>query len=351
MRIIYAFLIFVGILLLILPVAVPIIKTSAEFSMFNTKWNGCSKFAKLLYERGEVIPIIYPYNSVKVSKLKGVLVVIGPDIDFSKLEAEEVKKFLENGGTLFIADDFGTANSLLKKIGVKARFSDKQLKDLFYSKNYNFPVVVRIKDPRLSVGVKNITLNIPSAIVGGDGKIFSSKVSIIGKNMKSYPILAEIRYKKGKIIMLSDPSILINDMFERNRKFIENLVEYLGSNVFYFDEAHHSDFNPYSIATVYVHREFDREKAFQVFLFVSALAVFIESGMAKKILQITTDFIFRFASRKEEDLFKDLPDWVDRKTLERIIHEIRTGSKLGDRYGRKRIHRKVKERSEQSGSR
>ena len=71
MRILYAFLIFIGILLLVLPLAVPVIKTSAEFSMFNTKWNGCSKFAKLLAERGKVVPIMYPYNSVGLSKLNG----------------------------------------------------------------------------------------------------------------------------------------------------------------------------------------------------------------------------------------------------------------------------------------
>ena len=47
-----------------------------------------------------------------------MLVIIGPDVDFSSLEAKEVKEFLENGGTLFIADDFGTANSLLEKLGV-----------------------------------------------------------------------------------------------------------------------------------------------------------------------------------------------------------------------------------------
>jgi len=334
--ILYGFLIFIGVLLLVLPIAVPVIKTSAEFSMFNTKWNGCSEFAKLLAEKGEIIPVMYPYNSVELSRLDGVLVVVGPDVDFSSLEAEEVRGFLENGGTLFIADDFGTANSLLEKLGVKAKFST-QLKDVFYSKRAEFPVVVRIEDPELAVGVEKVTLNIPSAIVGkGEGEVFSSKVSVVGKNMGSYPVMAEIKYGEGKIIMLSDPSILINDMFEENRQFIGNLAEYLGKK-FYFDEAHHTDFNPYSVTTVYIHRELDREKAFQVFVAVAALAIFIESGVAGRTAQAIT----RMLLKRRENLFEGLPDWVDLKTLEKIVNEIRTGSKLGDRYGRKRIHGKA----------
>ena len=321
MRLLYAFLIFLGIILLVLPISIPVIKTSAEFSMFNTNWNGCSEFAKLLAEKGKVIPLIYPYDSVKLSSLSGALIIIGPDLDFSQIEAEEVKKFLENGGILFIADDFGTANSLLEKLGVKARFSSQPLKDIFYSKRAEFPVVVRI-DP--SLNVEKITLNIPAVIMGDGGLAFSSKVSVIGKDMKSYPIMAEIKYGKGRIILLSDPSVLINDMFQVNKQFIENLIDYLGTDKFYFDEAHHSDFNPYSVTTVYIHKELDKSKAFQVFLAVAALAIFIESGIAGRIVRKLAQLI----PREREDLLKDLPEWVDVRIAERIVNEIRTGSKL-----------------------
>lgn len=344
MRIIYVFIALIGIALLVLPLAIPIIKTSAEFSMFNTKWNGCSKFAKLLAEKGEVIPIMYSYNSVELNKLDGVLIVLGPDIDFSSLEAEEVKEFLENGGTLFIADDFGTANSLLEKLEIKARFSTQPLKDIFYSKKAEFPVIVRIEDPKLATDVEKITLNIPSAIIGAKGEVFSSKISVVRKSMKSYPIMAELKYGKGRIIMLSDPSILINDMFEENRQFIENLAGYLG-NTFYFDEAHHSDFNPYSVTTVYVHKELNKEKAFQVFVAVAILAIFIESGVARKVMQKIVQMMMKMFPKKEENIFENVPDWVDVSILERIVSEIRTGSKFGDKYERQRIYGKTKERS------
>ncbi|MBO8183031.1 MAG: DUF4350 domain-containing protein [Archaeoglobus sp.] len=331
MRAIYGFLAFVLILNLILPTAIPVIKTSAEFSIFNTKWNGCSEFAKLIAEKGGLIPVMYPLNTIKLDKTEGTLVVVGPDIDFSSLEVEEVKKFLEYGGTLFISDDFGTANTLLEKLGIDVKFSDKPLKDVFYSKKSEFPVVVRITDPKLAVGVKNITLNIPSTITAVDGEVFSSKVSIVGGKMGSYPILTEIKYGKGRIVLLSDPSILINEMMVKNRKFVENLVNYL-DEPFYFDEAHHTDFNPYSISTVYIHKELDRERAFEIFVAIAALAVFVEGGILSCILNRFKWLLRRF--RRKESLFKDLPEWVDVRVLERMIREMKTGSKIGGRHGR-----------------
>ena len=346
MRWLYAFLAFACIFLLILPLSVPVIKTSVDFSMFNTNWNGCSEFAKVLVERGKIAPVLYSYNSIDL-KREGVLIVVGPDVDFSPLEIEEVRSFLEEGGTLFIADDFGLANSLLEGLEVKGKFSDKPLGDIFYCKKADFPVVARIEDPQLSYGVEKLVLNIPSVITGleGEEEVFSSKVSVVGGNRRSYPILAEIRYGAGRVILLSDPDILINDMATENGKFIDNLVGYLspGSDLFYFDDAHHSDFNPYSITTVYIHRELDRGKAFKVFAFVAALMVFIESGIARAIGQ----FIGRLMpARKGEDIFDGLPKGIDIIIVKRIINEIETGSKFGEGYEqrsrKKGIYRKAK---------
>lgn len=346
MRYVYGFLVFAGILLLILPAAVPIMKTSADFCMLNTKWNGCSQFAKVLAERGNLVSIMNSYNTLDLDE-KGVLIVVGPDLDFSSLEIEEVMRFLNNGGTLFLADDFGTANNLIAGLGVEGKFYDRPLGDIFYCKRADFPVVARIEDPELAYNVEKLVLNVPSVIRGSEGEVFSSKVSVIGGKRESYPIMAETSYGEGRVILLSDPDIVINDMMAENRNFVENLVAYLGSDLFYFDDAHHPDFNPYSITTVYVHRELDREKAFMVFTFVAALLLFIEGGIAGIIIRIIGGLI---PARRGEDMYKDLPEGIDIKTLKRIVNEIQTGTKFGGGYrqGRRRkgIYRAAKRGSQ-----
>lgn len=323
--VVYAFLIIFGVAFLVLPLAVPVIKSSADLSIFNTNWNGFSGFAKLVAEKREVLPILYPYSNAKVSELKGVLVIVYPTIDFSSTEAEEVKKFLERGGTIFIADDFGTANTLLEKIGLKARFSRDVLRDIFYDKNEKFTIVVRI-DGELSKGVDNLKLNVPSAILGTQGEIMTSKASVI-RDMRSYPILSELKYGNGRVILFSDPSALMNEMLKENEQFALNLIEYLGTGTFYFDEAHRADINPYSTATVYIHRELDRNSAFVLILTIATFAVFVESGTSRKILGVVKNLSGIFFNKKDE-LFKDLPEWVDTEKLKKMLE------RMGVEYGR-----------------
>jgi len=312
--------------MLLFPIAVPVFKSSSDLSIFNTNWNGLSEFAKLVAEKREVRPIFYPYNIAEVGELRGVILIFASEIDFSQAEAEELKKFLENGGTVFIADDFGKVNSLLEKLGVRARFSDKAVKDIFYSKNEKFPVVVKIP-PELSKNASSLKLNVPSVILAAEGEILTSKAAYLGR-MGEYAIMAEIKYGNGRIVLFSDPSAFMNEMIKENKNFSINLIDYLGTGTFYFDEAHRSEFNPYLIATVYIHRELDKSMAFQIILAVAVFAILMESGIFKKIK-------IKLPKRKE-NIFDDLPEWVDRRKLEIMLEEIKAGSRL-KKYGRKGI--------------
>ncbi len=319
---IYGALIFLGVLLLSLPLAVPVIKTSARYSIFNPGLDGCSEFAKLLYKHGEVIPIMYPLNNVNLPKLSGTLIIIRPDMPYTKIEAKYVESFVKNGGTLFIADNYGTANMLLSELNVSARFANKKLFDLFYSKNENFPVVVRILDPALKKGVNYLILDSPTVILGANGEIYTSKISTIGGKERSFPIMTVIKYGHGRIILFSDPNVLTNNMFRVDRNFIVNLVSFLGTGPFYVDEAHHSDFNPYSSATVFIHQRLTKEKILEVFLVVSAIAAFARSGLLDKIIKKIS------FKEKRENYLSDLPEWVDRDKLEKMLEEMKVGSKI-----------------------
>ena len=334
-RVIYGLLIAFGMFLLIMPLSIPIFTSSADFSVFNTNWNGVSKFGKLLYEKSEIVPIISSFNVVDFEKMNGTLLIIGPDMGYSNLEIEKIRKSLENGGTLVLIDDFGTGNQILRGLNLTARFSKTSFIDVFYSKNYNFPELVRILDPKLGAGVNKLILNVPSAILNAEGKIYTSKVTLLGKNQREYPIMTEIEYEKGRIVLFSDPSVFINDMFDENKAFIRNFADYIHSDVIYIDEAHHSNFNPYHIGTLVIHRSLDRVKAFYVVLIVAVLALFIESGATVEIFSRTITFLLdKFFKEKEkslEDIIEELKnEGYDEKILRKIIREITTGKKLGD---------------------
>lgn len=323
--IVYTLVLIFGIVFLTFPIAVPVLKSSADMSIFNTNWNGLSNFAKLVSEKREIVPILYPYNNVRVSELRGVLLIVSPSIDFSSSEAEELKRFLEKGGTVFIADDSGIANTLLEKIGVRARFSKDKVKDLFYSKNENFPIVL-VEDE--NSGKFNLTLNAPSVILGVKGEISTSRASVL-KEMGEYTIFADLKYGNGRIFLFSDPSALMNEMLNENMEFALNLIEILGNGTFYFDEAHRLDLNPYSVGTVYIHRELDRNSAFVLILLTASFALLFESGLAKFFVnKVSSTFeIFRRRIVKEEIVKEDLPEWVDREKLKKMLE------RMGVEYG------------------
>lgn len=338
-RAVYIILMAFGIFLLVMPLTVPVFQTSADFSVFNTGWNGASKFGRLLYEETDVIPIITPYNSFGLGEKEGVLLILGPDLGYSSLEVDEIKEFLENGGTLVLIDDFGTGNDILKGLNLSARFLSRPPVDIFYSKNYHFPELVRILDPRLSVGVDRLVLNVPSAIVGANGSIYTSKVAVLGNDQRQLPIMSELNYGNGRIILFADPSVFINDMFEENEPFIRNFVEYIKADVVYIDEAHHSGFNPYSIGTVVIRRSLDRMKAFYVIFGVTVLAMLIESGLAIEVARKVVDSLLSKVFKEEEKsldaVIEELKrEGYDEDVLMRIIREITTGKKLGGRNGR-----------------
>lgn len=333
-RALYAIMTAFGIFLLVMPLSIPVFHTSAEFSLFNTGWNGASNFGKLLYEESEIVPVIAPYNSFGLGEREGVLLILGPDVGYSSPEIDEIKRFLNNGGTLVLIDDFGTGNDILRGLNLSARFLGTTPVDVFYSKNYNFPELVRILDPKLGVGVERLILNVPSAIVGANGSIYTSKVTVLGKEQRQLPIMSEISYGRGKIILFADPSVFINDMFNENEPFIKNFVNYLNADVIYVDEAHHSNFNPYSIGTVVIRRSLDRTKAFYVILGVSVLAILVESGLALEGIMWFVNFLlskfFKEDEKSLDDVVEELKkEGYDEKVLMRIIGEVKTGEKLG----------------------
>jgi len=143
------------------------------------------------------------------------------------------------------------------------RFAKEPFLDIFYYKNENFPQLVKILDPALGKGVDKIVLNVPSSLLNTQGDIYTSKVTLLGKNQREYPIMTELSYGNGKIILFSDPSVFINDMYPVNEAFIRNFVEYITADKVYIDEAHHSNFNIYQQGYVTIKRTVDQEKIFQ----------------------------------------------------------------------------------------
>ncbi len=206
----------------------------------NQLWNGLSSF--YVFDHPVRLDSLIELETT-VNPSGSTLFIIGPYQDFTGVDAESIIYYLGRGGTLVLMEDFGSGNQLLSLLGLEVRFDSRAMFDpIFRERNSVLPRVMTIAYPT----VEYIVLNYPTVLTNVDPDlvtVWSSPVSYLLSNIdeesKSYssnPVVAEIPYENGQIVLISDSSIFINDMIEKgdNQKLLECLSK--GSSI--IDESH-----------------------------------------------------------------------------------------------------------------
>jgi len=341
-RLAYAVLLVIGVSLLAMPMSVPVFKSNSPYSVLNTGGNGLSEFGGLLYHSGKLVPVMSPYDSFDLKDMKGTLVVVGPDVPFSAGDVKQVKTFLSNGGTLLLAADSRTANGLLGGLGIPQRFSEKPVVSLTYAGDYHFPVTKEIVNISLAEGVSYVVLKEPGTVLNAEGPIlYTSNATMFNGTYGRFPIIDEVNYGKGRLILVADPAMFTNALFRENRVFLQNLVSSLPGKTFYVDEVHHADFDPYSSGSIVIRNAINKKYVFYYVLFVAMLAFLVESGVVIRVFEWTLRLILRILERfsEEEPSVDEIVRRLaargyDGDKLKNIVMEIEKGSKLGDAHGR-----------------
>ena len=267
----------IAIALLILNMVGPMISTTTDFSIYNSGWNGTSNLAVSAYKMGKLSPTLevrstetemeiaqLGLDQIDLDPTKGSLIIIGPNKPFTQNEGRIVGDFVKYGGVLLLADDFGTANSLLEFIGAGSRFSNKLALDLAYEKKPEFSVCFDFEQDPITNNVSTLLLNYPSTVSPANGTEVIARTSVAswidldgdrsytyGEPWGPFPLIVREPIGTGMIILLADPSILINGMRSHldNAIFSDNLVADISSkkSLVYFDESHHEYLDPVSL--------------------------------------------------------------------------------------------------------
>ena len=262
-----------------LSMASPIVSSSADFSIFNTGWNGTSGLAISVYQSGKFSPsfelrstgsevdfVRFGLEDLELDPSSDALAIIGPTKAFSEAEGLLVGDFVRSGGNVLIADDFGSGNSLLESIGAESRFSGKLVMDLCFDKSPEFPICYDILPDALTANVTSIQLNYASSLSLGNLSEPLAYTSLAswsdtdGDRMEDFSepkgpfaVLARERLGVGEVILLSDPSLLTNGMRDHldNEMLSSNLLMIMGEgrSSFYFDESHRDYFDPVAVST------------------------------------------------------------------------------------------------------
>ena len=220
-----------------------------EFMAGNTMWNGIRVFA----EENNVRQLD-SLNALPAAPEKSAFISI-PYLRYQPDEVEEMKRFVGSGGTLIIMDDFGYGNLLLESLGVEVRFDNRLMLDpLFCYKNQYFPLVSDFSTEVKDSGVGSLVLNYPSVLTGVDDRnalAWSSSASYLDLNENGtldknepqgpFPVGAGIKIDRGTLYLISDTSLIINSMVDKNEnyRFLHYLMSANGQPfAIYFDRQH-----------------------------------------------------------------------------------------------------------------
>jgi hypothetical protein len=233
--------------IIILAVVVWFFPSNEDFRVENPFWNGTEDITSL-------IPVS-PIESLSElpSSVEGVTLILIPYLEFTPAELEAVDNFVRQGGTLVLADDYGYGNQVLEHLGLEARFSGQALLDpLFSYKNKRLPRIHHLASDSVTGDAGSLVLNHATGLVNvedGDVLARSSSFSFLDINDNGVwdeeepagplPVISQHSLSDGRIILIADPSILINSMetMESNPDLIEGIGVITPSRL-YLDQSH-----------------------------------------------------------------------------------------------------------------
>jgi hypothetical protein len=241
--------------------------SGAAFGAYNARWDGASELRETATAAGSEPTIVTNASHYDRVPAEGsVALVLSPDRPYDAADRERLGRFVENGGTLVVAEDVGRhGNPLLEAAGATARFDAALLRDERHNHRTSaLPVARNVSEHALTTGVDRLTLNRGTVVEPGNATVLvrSSEFGFLDRNangeidgdesLASRPVATVERVGDGRVVAVSDPSLFINAMLERrdNRRFTRNLFG-SGERVL-LDYSHTADVPPLALALLVV---------------------------------------------------------------------------------------------------
>lgn len=239
--------------------------TAPSTSIFNSRWDGASKIKTSLSKEGYVVKCLFS-SPIILNEVEqpDVLIILRPTCKYTMEEVETIVNYVKNGGGLLIADDYGFAQDITKQFGVNyisQNFNATLLEFKEYHNQPSLPIIEINTQPISNASSETqtrlkIVLNRATALQASQNTTLlgsSSDESYLDINNNGrldetetrgpLPVVLAITYGNGKIIIVSDVSLFLNDMInlEDNYAFLKLAVEWLSNGkenaVIAFDES------------------------------------------------------------------------------------------------------------------
>lgn len=320
--------------------------SSAAFGVYNPAWDGASDLraeANAVGVDSEIARNVSAYGSATPDQT--VAVVLSPDRGYTDAEAQRLRRFVRQGGTLVVAEDFGDhSNDLLEAVGATARFDGRLLRD--ERRNFespSMPVATNVSNHSLVANVSRLTLNHGTVVEPNNATVLvsSSGFGYLDGNrngdlddnetLGTYPVATVESVGGGRVVAVSDPSLAINAMLERkgNQAFVRAL--FAGEQTVLLDYSHAARLPPLALA-VLVLRETSLLQLLLGGSLVAGVAVWVRRpdvvarGRAAIRDRMGGERVHAHPRASDASLVDYLadrhPDW-DRERVQRVVRAVR----------------------------
>lgn len=194
-------------------------QTEADYGLTSDAWNSLTELIRLGPSSGARVTATTRVDLSSLSPRDGLLIVFPTE----QPPREDLAAFLHDGGRVAIADDFGAAEGWLSGFAIRRT-----------------PLAPGVTAPRLR-GNRNVLIAEPSAphplsrdvpvlVVNHPSVLHHAELAPVMELAGAGAVVLAGAVGKGRLVVLSDPSALINNMLELagNRRFSSNLLGYLG---------------------------------------------------------------------------------------------------------------------------
>lgn len=210
------------------------------FDVYNPDWEGFSEIQSIADdEETDHIAITSPDQYADLDS--DAAVVIPVTAEYDSVQQQAIRQFVEDGGTAVVAGrDPTITEPVLRATGSEINVSGSIVRDdSNYWRSSAFPEITDTADHPYTTDVDVFTLNYGTVLQDTDNAqpiANTSSVSYLDQNNTGdaqsddefgpHPVVAVTNSSAGTVVAVSDPSVFINTMLERdgNEQFVQNLV-------------------------------------------------------------------------------------------------------------------------------
>ena len=197
---------------------VPAPAFSAEYDPYSQAWNGMASFVGLAEGMGFSVDI---RESLEWDTLeaKDILFLVFP---LQRVDPAKLAAFVQAGGNVVIADDFGDGKEAMQALGLLRIEVDQARSSRFYEGRMYAPIANARGDHPLAREVGDVVTNHPAVMTRIEGA-----TTIVALDDGAVAVAGERGF--GKYVAVSDPSIFINRMlqFPGNVQLTSNIFNWL----------------------------------------------------------------------------------------------------------------------------